>query len=106
MTTTLRKFSGVVAIALCFAAAGCKKNSSEKPPEEKVAISQVPAPVKATIEQQALGGGVKEIEKQTKDGKTFYTASVSLNGNDQKLLIGEDGKFINKQTGGDRDDDD
>lgn len=106
MSTPFRKFSIVAAAALGITLGGCEKGFLEKHSEEKIAISQVPAPVKATIEQQSAGGTVKEIEKQTKDGKTFYAASVALNGRNENLLIGEDGKLINKRTGGDDDDDD
>jgi hypothetical protein len=45
--------------------------------EEKVALAQVPAPVKVTIEQEAKGGTLKDIEKTTIAGKTAYTASLS-----------------------------
>ena len=73
--------------------------------EEKVALAQVPAPVKATIEQEAEGGTLKDIEKTTIDGKTAYTASVVVNGKEKETRIGEDGKIIS-QGAKERDDDD
>ena len=58
---------------------GCDERRSEqgqevsvRGPEEKVALAQVPAPVKATIEQVAKGGTLKVIKKGTVDGKTLY----------------------------------
>ena len=49
---------------------GSDDSPSEKRQEEKVALSQVPAPVKATIEQEIKRGTLKEIEKTTVEGKT------------------------------------
>ena len=74
----------------------------EKRQEEKVELAQVPAPVKATIEQEAKAGALKEIEKTVVDGKATYTASVVVNGKEQETRIGEDGKVISRgaQEGG------
>lgn len=72
--------------------------------ENRVALAQVPAPVRATIEQEAKGGSLKDIERSTLDGKTAYTASVVINGKEQETRIGEDGKVIDRREG-ERDDD-
>jgi hypothetical protein len=73
--------------------------------EQKVALADVPAPVKATIEQVvAQGGTLKEIEKATVDGKTAYTASLVVNGEEQETSIDADGKVIGR-SGADKDDD-
>ncbi len=69
---------------------------SEKHEEEKVALTKVPASVKATIEQEAKLGTLKEIEKTTVDGETIYAASVVVDGKEQETRIGEDGKVINR----------
>lgn len=72
--------------------------------EDRVALTQVPAPVRATIEQEAKGGSLKDIERSTLDGKTAYTASVVINGKEQETRIGEDGKVIDRREG-EKDDD-
>lgn len=69
---------------------------SEKHEEQTVALAQVPAPVKPTIEQEAKLGTLKEVEKTTVDGKTTYAASVVVNGKEQETRIGEDGKVISR----------
>lgn len=72
--------------------------------EDRVALAQVPPPVRATIEQEAKGGSLKDIERSTLDGKTAYTASVLIHGKEQETRIGEDGKVIDRREG-EKDDD-
>jgi hypothetical protein len=72
---------------------------------EKIALAQVPAPVRATIELEAQGGTLKEIEKMTVDGKTAYTASVVVNGSEHEARIGEDGRVLGRGAA-EKDDDD
>jgi hypothetical protein len=72
--------------------------------EERVALTEVPAVVKATIEQIAQGGRLKEIEKTTVGGKPAFTASVLVNGKEEETSVGEDGKVISRGAV-DKDDD-
>lgn len=67
--------------------------------EEKVQWSQVPVAVQKTITDNAQGGKVEEIEKETKskDGKTItvYEAEVKKpDGKKVEIKVGEDGKLI------------
>lgn len=62
--------------------------------DERIALADVPAPVRSTSEQMARGGAVQEIEKTSIDGKTAYTANVLVNGAEQETQIGEDGRMI------------
>jgi uncharacterized membrane protein YkoI len=71
--------------------------------DEELSIDQVPAVVKATILKQALGGTVKEIERETKDGKTSYEAEIIVNAKEYELEIAADGTLISKEA---EDDDD
>ena len=78
---------------------------SEEHQEEKVALAQVTAPVKATIEQEAKLGILREIERTTVDGKVTFAASVVVNGKEQESRIGVDGTFISRgEQERDRDD--
>ena len=79
---------------------------AENKEEEKVAVTQVPASVKSTIEQQAKGGTLREIDKRTADGKTVYAARITANGNDREIVIGEDGKLIYRGAVAKEDEDD
>lgn len=84
---------------------GCDNERSEDRQGETVALAQVPAPVKATIEQEAKDGSLKEVEKKTVDGKTVYAADITVNGKEQMTLISEDGKVISRGPA-EKDDDD
>ncbi|RKF35685.1 hypothetical protein [Paraburkholderia fungorum] len=90
-------------MAAALAAPGCKERPSEARYEEAIALSQVPAPVKATIEQQAQGRSVGEIEWQSARGTTRYAVALGSGNQKQELLIDEDGKVI--ATNVDEDDD-
>jgi hypothetical protein len=92
-------------VALCIGLAGCERSSSERDVAQTVAIYQVPALVKATIDEQSHGDSVSAIKKWTRNGKTLYSVSVSQNGQERKLTIGEDGRLVAGHPGDDEDDD-
>jgi hypothetical protein len=75
---------------------GCEESDEEGHTEQRVAIEQVPAAVRATLEQERKSGTLKEIEKITAEGKTVYAADMVVNGKDQETLIAEDGKIIQR----------
>jgi hypothetical protein len=67
--------------------------------EEKVAWSRVPLAVQKTITENARGGKIDEIEKETEtqNGKTItvYEADVRKpEGNEFEIQAAEDGKLI------------
>jgi hypothetical protein len=66
-------------------------------------LSQVPAPVKATVDRQAQGRSVGEIEKQTAKGTTRYAVTLGSGDQKQELLIDEGGKVIAVNAGEDDD---
>lgn len=75
------------------------KSDAKKEKEEKVQWSTVPAVVQKTITENAGGGKIEEIEKETKtkDGKsiTVYEAKVkNSDGKKMEIKVGEDGKLI------------
>ncbi len=78
-------------------------DDDEDDDDEELSIDQVPAAVKATILKQAQGGTVKEIERETKDGKTSYEAEVIIGAKEYELEIAADGTLISKEA---EDDDD
>ncbi|WP_223957532.1 hypothetical protein [Paraburkholderia sabiae] len=94
-----------MSVALCIALTGCERTSSEQRVAQTVAIYEVPQAVKRTIDRQSHGGSVSAIEKWTTNGKTFYEAPVSRNGQQWELTIGEDGKLVAERSGDDEDDD-
>lgn len=91
-------------VAGALAIAGCTEKPSGGRSEEAINLSQVPAPVKATIDQQAQGRSVGEIEKQTAKGTTRYAVTLGSGNQKQELLIDEGGKVVATNTGEDDDD--
>ncbi len=73
--------------------------------EEKVSIDQVPAAVKATIQKEAQGGTLREIERETKDGKTVYEAEVQKDGKEVEVKVAEDGTLLGREVEDDDGDD-
>jgi uncharacterized membrane protein YkoI len=66
--------------------------------EKTISMAEMPAAPRATLDAEAKGGKVTEVEKETKDGKTVYCADVtSADGKKWDVEIGEDGKLISKK---------
>jgi hypothetical protein len=61
--------------------------------EDEVALTEVPAPVKATVDKATTGGGtIKELVSVTVDGKIVgYEASVTRNGKTKGYEMKPDG---------------
>lgn len=74
--------------------------------EEQVTLDQVPQAVKATILAEAEGGTIKEIERETKNGKTVYEADVILSGKEVEIKVASDGTLLAKEVEDADDDDD
>jgi hypothetical protein len=80
-----------------------EKEDDEDENEQKVSIDQVPAAVKATIMSEAGKGTVKEIEQESKDGKTIYGADIIIDGKKFEIKVAADGKIIDKQAEDEKD---
>jgi hypothetical protein len=83
----------MLGISVVVAMAGCASHSSEVP----VAMGDVPAPVRATLERESAGGKVTEVEKEVKNGKTVYSADMKINGAEWDITVAEDGTVISKE---------
>jgi len=62
--------------------------------EEKVSLDQVPPAVRATILKAAEGGTIKEIERESRNGKTIYEAEIVRNGKETEIKVAEDGTLL------------
>jgi uncharacterized membrane protein YkoI len=88
----MRRTIGSLLLAAGLALAGCKGH------EVKTSMAEVPAPVRATLEKESKGGKVTEVEKETKSGKTVYSADVTTaDGKKWDITVGEDGKVLSKE---------
>ena len=89
--------AGVLALAVMLGASGCSILGGGKK-ETKVTMDQVPAAVKATLEAQAEGGKITEIEKEMKHGKAVYEAEIMKDGKKIEVKVDEAGKIIPKKA--------
>jgi hypothetical protein len=76
--------------------AGCASHG-QAGGEVAVALSDVPAAVRATLDREAAGGKVTEVERETKHGRTVYSADVTVNGQEWDVTVGEDGTLLSKE---------
>lgn len=93
------KWAMVAGAAMIGAVAVAVWAAEKEAKEEKVSLDQVPAAVKATILKAAEGGAVKEVERESRDGKTVYEADVVKDGKEIELQVAEDGKLIAREDG-------
>ncbi|MCP3024047.1 hypothetical protein [Cupriavidus basilensis] len=90
-----QKFAAAALIvSLGFLVAGCERNPFGERSHKEIDIAQVPAPVKAAIDQQAQGRKVGGVEQQTANGKTRYEVTLGTGSEKQTILLGADGKRI------------
>lgn len=77
---------------------GCASNGAKHGEEREtpVALNDVPAPVRATLDRESAGGSVTEIERELKNGKTVYSADLTVKGVAWDITIAEDGTVISK----------
>jgi uncharacterized membrane protein YkoI len=67
--------------------------------EVKVTMDQLPAPVKTTVEKEAQGGQIGELEKATQNGKTIYEADLTVGGKKSEIHVSEDGMVLSREAG-------
>lgn len=72
--------------------------SSPAQADEKVALDQVPAKVKVTIQKHVQDGKLEEIERDKENGVTTYEVEYrAKDGTKYELRIAEDGKLLAKK---------
>jgi hypothetical protein len=80
------------------ALSGCASHGGHHEDKEvPVAMNDVPAAVRATLERESAGGKVTEVEKEVKKGKTVYSADLVVNGVAWDITVAEDGTVISKE---------
>jgi len=66
--------------------------------EEKVTLDELPAAVRATVEEETAGGEIKKLEKETEGGKTFYEVKFKKDGKKHEVEINPDGSVLKRET--------
>ncbi|WP_024974050.1 hypothetical protein [Ralstonia pickettii] len=93
-TRTRLLFATFLVCSVSLTIAGCKKNPFGERSTEVVNVAQVPAAAKATIDQQAGGRAIGEIEKQTINGHVRYEVTLGSGSDKSTVVIGDDGKQV------------
>jgi hypothetical protein len=92
------KIKTIVAIAIIgLAAIGTRSYASSEEAEnkQKVAMSELPAAVQKTIQDNLGGGTIVETAKETKEGQIYYEAEIQKSGGEKiEVKVAEDGKLI------------
>jgi len=85
--------------ALVLGLAGCAgmEERSEEGMAETVALADVPAPARATIEKNTAGGTITSIEKEEADGKTLYDVEATVGGKKVEYDVAEDGAILSSE---------
>jgi hypothetical protein len=96
MRTTLKVFVSVGAFVLITDSAFSK--SHRKPPGVIVKWKELSAPVQTTIQANAAGGKIREVEKDTANGLVFYCAEVKgTDGKWSKIYVKDAGDLIRSE---------
>jgi len=66
--------------------------------EEKISIGEVPEAAQKTILHEAAGNKVREIEKETENGRTVYEAEWRVDGKEVEVKVAPDGKLLERET--------
>ena len=89
---------------LCAGALSCapfnaqaEDKEKEEGKEEKVKIDQVPAAARKTLEAEAKGAKIDEVDKEEDDGKVIYEVDVKLDGHNYEIKVAPDGLLICKK---------
>jgi uncharacterized membrane protein YkoI len=69
------------------------ENKPEQPPQ-KVVLADLPAPARAAVEKWLGDGTIKQIEKETENGKVLYDVEATVKGKHVETDIAADGTVL------------
>ena len=75
---------------------GCKMGE-KKEMDQKMSLADCPQAVQDTIKKEAGNGTIEEVEKEVEDGKTVYSADITVDGKKYDLDVSPDGKVVKKE---------
>lgn len=62
-----------------------------------VKLDQLPKEVQKTVEDETKDGKIKDIERDTEQGRTIYEVEFTTGGEDFELDIAEDGTLLERR---------
>lgn len=94
---------GLVSASATVTVSGCassreRAESAEATSEVGVTMAQLPPAVRQTLEREAAGGKIEEIELATKaDGVITYSADTKIGGKIYDITIAQDGTLLSRE---------
>jgi uncharacterized membrane protein YkoI len=94
-----RKIIAVAAVVIGLGAIGALLyggvDQEENEHKQKVAMTELPAAVQKTIQDNLSGGTVTETAKETKGDETYYEAQIQKSGGEKvEIKVAEDGTLV------------
>jgi len=86
MTILFRVFGVVLAVGLTLSFAQAQ--------EKKITRAQLPPAVETTVARESQGATIKGFTTEVEHGKTFYEASLIVNGHSRDILLDKDGNVV------------
>ena len=92
---------GLLSCSATVTVGGCASSSSSRSRDDErevtVTLAELPAAVRATLEREAAGGSIEEIERETgNDGLVVYSADTKIAGKVYDIEIAADGTLIGR----------
>lgn len=90
---------GLVSASATVTIGGCASNRVEREEEEvSLTMAELPAPVRQTLEREAAGGIIEEIERETgANGAVIYSADTKIGGKVYDIEIAADGTLLSRE---------
>ena len=93
--------------ALVYAGMGRGEKEQKDENKQKVAMTELPAAVQKTIQDNVGGGTITQTAKETEGGRTYYDAEVQKSGGEKvEIKVAEDGSLIGVGKEKEEEDDD
>jgi uncharacterized membrane protein YkoI len=89
-----RVLQGVAVVACVLGLVGCQTGKGRS--ARTLKLLDLPAPARAEVERQLIGGIVKRIEVQKRDGDDIYDVEGTLNGKQVEFEITRNGKILSR----------
>lgn len=89
--------AGLMAVAGCQSMDKHADMEDEDEHEVKMAIADVPPPVRQTLVTEAPGATIKTVDHEMHQGTMVYEADAMVGGKNWEILVAEDGKLISKK---------
>jgi uncharacterized membrane protein YkoI len=87
-----------LALTALIAACASNKEGKEEEESERLSLSQMPGPARATAEKMTAGGTVEKIDRENEHGKVVYDVEANVGGQHVEYTITEDGTILGTET--------